>query len=59
MLPTQEDFLVDLAARIHGAVQATIELVLDEELEILLQRAQVRPVEIQARNVKLDACGVS
>jgi putative transposase len=36
VLPTQEDFLVDLAARIRGAVQATIQLVLDEELERLV-----------------------
>lgn len=36
VLPTQEDFLVDLDARIRGAVQATIQLVLDEELERLV-----------------------
>ena len=36
VLPTQEDFLADLDARIRGAVQATIQLVLDEELERLV-----------------------
>ena len=36
VLPTQEDFLVDLDTRIRGAVQATIQLVLDEELERLV-----------------------
>jgi putative transposase len=36
VLPTQEDFLVDLDARIRGAVQATIQVVLDEELERLI-----------------------
>ncbi len=36
MIPTQEDFLVDLDARVRSAVQATIQLVLDEELERLV-----------------------
>ena len=36
VLPTQEDFLVDLDTRIRVAVQATIQLVLDEELERLV-----------------------
>jgi transposase-like protein len=36
VIPTQEDFLVDLDARVRSAVQATIQLVLDEELERLV-----------------------
>lgn len=60
VLPTQEDFLVDLDARIRGAVQATIQLVLDEELERLVgagpyersdQRVDVRNGRYQRRVV--------
>jgi len=36
VIPTQEDFQFDLAARVRSAVQATIQLVLDEELERLV-----------------------
>jgi putative transposase len=36
VIPTQEDFLIDLDARVRSAVQATIQLVLDEELERLV-----------------------
>jgi putative transposase len=36
MIPTQEDFHVDLTARVRGAVQATIQVVLEEELERLV-----------------------
>lgn len=36
MIPTQEDFLLDLDARVRSAVQATIQVVLDEELERLV-----------------------
>ena len=36
MIPTQEDFLLDLDARVRSAVQATIQTVLDEELERLV-----------------------
>jgi transposase-like protein len=34
-MPTQEDFQFDLAARVRQAVQATIQVVLDDELERL------------------------
>lgn len=36
VLPTQEDFQLDLAARVRQAVQATIQVVVDEELERLV-----------------------
>jgi putative transposase len=36
MIPTQEDFLLDLDARVRSAVQATIQVVLEEELERLV-----------------------
>lgn len=36
VIPTQEDFLLDLDARVRSAVQATIQVVLDEELERLV-----------------------
>lgn len=36
VIPTQEDFHVDLTERVRSAVQATIQLVLDEELERLV-----------------------
>lgn len=36
MIPTQEDFLLDLDARVRSAVQATIQVVLEEELEKLV-----------------------
>lgn len=36
MLPTQEDFEHDLTARVRQAVQSTIQVVLDEELERLV-----------------------
>lgn len=36
MIPTQEDFQFDLAERVRGAVQATIQVILDEELERLV-----------------------
>ncbi len=36
VIPTQEDFHLDLAARVRGAVQATIQMVLEEELERLV-----------------------
>lgn len=36
VLPTQEDFQLDLTARVRLAVQATIQVVLDEELERLV-----------------------
>jgi putative transposase len=36
VIPTQEDFHLDLEARVRSAVQATIQIVLDEELERLV-----------------------
>lgn len=36
MLPTQEDFQRDLSARVRQAVQSTIQVVVDEELERLV-----------------------
>ena len=36
VIPTQEDFLFDLTERVRGAVQATIQVILDEELERLV-----------------------
>jgi transposase-like protein len=36
VIPTQEDFQFDLTARVRSAVQATIQVVLDEELERLV-----------------------
>jgi transposase-like protein len=36
VLPTQEDFQLDLTARVRQAVQTTIQVVLDEELERLV-----------------------
>lgn len=36
MIPTQEDFHFDLEARVRGAVHATIQAVLEEELERLV-----------------------
>ena len=36
MIPTQDDFEFDVAARCRGAVRATIQVVLDEELERLV-----------------------
>jgi len=36
VIPTQEDFQFDLAERVRGAVQATIQTILDEELERLV-----------------------
>jgi len=36
VIPTQEDFLLDLDARVRSAVQATIQVVLEEELERLV-----------------------
>jgi transposase-like protein len=36
VIPTQEDFLLDLDARVRSAVQATIQTVLDEELDRLV-----------------------
>lgn len=36
MIPTQEHFLLDLDARVRSAVQATIQVVLEEELERLV-----------------------
>src|SRR5260370_14718903 len=36
VLPTQDDFELDLAARCRDAVRATIQVVLDEELERLV-----------------------
>jgi len=36
VLPTQEDFQLDLTERVRGAVQATIQTILDEELERLV-----------------------
>jgi hypothetical protein len=35
VMPTQEDFQLDLTARVREAVQTTIQVVLDEELERL------------------------
>ena len=60
MLPTQVDFESDLAARCRGAVRATIQVVLDEELERLVgaaryqhsdQRVDVRNGSYQRRVV--------
>lgn len=36
MIPTQEDFQLDIETRVRSAVQATIQVVLDEELERLV-----------------------
>ena len=36
VIPTQEDFLLDLDTRVRSAVQATIQVVLEEELERLV-----------------------
>ena len=36
MIPTQEDFQIDFTERVRGAVQATIQVILDEELERLV-----------------------
>jgi transposase-like protein len=36
VIPTQEDFRLDLDARVRSAVQATIQVVLEEELERLV-----------------------
>lgn len=36
MIPTQEDFQGDLTERVRRAVQATLQLVIDEELERLV-----------------------
>ena len=36
MIPTQEDFQLDLETRVRSAVQATIQVVLEEELERLV-----------------------
>ena len=36
VIPTQEDFQFDLTERVRGAVQATIQVILDEELERLV-----------------------
>lgn len=36
VIPTQEDFQLDLAERVRGAVQATIQVIVDEELERLV-----------------------
>jgi transposase-like protein len=56
VLPTQEDFEQDLTARIRQAVQATMQVVLDEELERLVgagpyQRSDER---VDVRNGSYD-----
>ncbi len=36
MIPTQEDFQIDFTERVRGAVQATIQVILDEEQQRLV-----------------------